>query len=683
MSFQRGNERAAGKRASRRRVIAPRHIMLIGVGLVALGLYGVLHPPSFVGALGYMGYDEMVRFVGGALPPPEVAVVDVDEASLAALGQWPWPRFRIAALIDGAAALGARSIAVDFLFSERDRLPLDAAGRLYEEEHGRSPGPGAAPDDVHGNDRILAAAIARHKAVLGSSLMFGEGVQATPGDCGTPLKVVLRALPGTDGAPPVSQAAGGACPLPELAAGARFVAAANSLPDSDGRVRRMPLVLRSREGYVPGLALAALLAAWDEDQVSILWAAAGVLELRIRDVVIPTDLRGNLLIPYRALPTDRFRHISAVDLLEGRVPRERLQDKIVFIGSSADGLHDAHPTPNLRRCPGVDLHAFAADAVLRRDFFVEPAWVTGMQAVIVLVVGLLVSALMAWAPITVGAGVSGAMSVALTAGSWMLLKHGGVFFSPVPGLGMLLGGCLLLTLLRLRQKEQLILEDLRELSLAQNCALLGLVSISEIRDPETGQHITRTQHFVRVLAEHLGKTPKYRRQLTARNIESLFKSAPLHDIGKVGIPDSVLLKPGRLTDDEFNIIKGHTRLGYTTLARAEKMAGLSHDVSFLRFAKEVARSHHEKWDGTGYPDGLSGEEIPLSARLMALADVYDALRAKRVYKEPMTHEKAREIICEGRGRHFDPDVVDAFLALEQPFQDIISEHADSEESEEL
>lgn len=644
-----------------------------------MSLWGVLYPPAFIRTLGHVGYDEMLRFVGETLPPPEVVIVDVDEASLAALGQWPWPRFRVAALIDEAAALGARSIAVDFLFSEEDRLSLDAVGALYQEERGLPLDFGMVPDDMRNNDRILAASIARNNVVLGSDLIFEAEPSEKPVECGTPLKVVLQALPGTEGTPPVPQATGIVCPLPDLAAAARCVAAANPFPDSDGKVRRIPLVLQTGRSYVPGFALAALLAAWEEDQVTILWANAGILELRVNGIVIPTDRQGNLLIPFRGRPTDRFRHISAADLLEGRVQRPQLQDKIVFIGTSASGLYDTHVTPNQRVCPGIDLHAYAADAIMRQDFFVEPAWGTAVQVLIVLVVGLLVSGIMTWAPITIGAGVSAAISSALILGSWLLLRQRGIYFSPVPGLSILFGGCSLLTIVRLRRKEQLTLEDFRQLALAQNCALLGLVSISETRDPETGQHITRTQHFVRILAEYLSKTPKYRRQLTAKTIENLFKSAPLHDIGKVGIPDNILLKPGPLNEQEFNVIKQHAPLGYAVLTRAEEMAGLPHDISFLRFAKELTLSHHEKWDGTGYPNGLKGEEIPLSARLMALADVYDALRTKRVYKEPMPHENAREIICRDRGKHFDPDVVDAFLALEQPFQDIINEHTDAEE----
>ncbi len=663
----------------RGKAAAPRKMLFLG-GLLTLSLLAVvLYPPSLVQTLETVGYDEMIRFIGGTLPPPEVMIVDVDEASLAKLGQWPWPRYRVAALIEKASALGARSIAVDFLFPEPDRLSLDKVGELYHAERGLSLRLEDLPGDARDNDHVLAETVARHNVVLSADLTFGPSLESAGGTCGKPLNVVLHALPGTEGRPPVPQASGMVCPLPGLANAARFVAAANPLPDQDGKLRRVPLVLRSGEQWVPSIALAALLAASGDNQVVMHWSAAGVLELHAGKTIIPTDHQGNLLLPYRMRPTDRFHHLSAADLLEGRAAPNALQGKIVLIGSSASGLQDMHATPNMRACPGIDLHALTVDAMVRGDFFVEPGWNLGMQLLIVLLAGILVSTLMAWTPITLGAGVTGGMALALILGTWTLFQRWGIYCSPIPGLIMLLGGSALLVLVRLRWEEKRVLDQIRELSLSQNCALLGLVSIAETRDPETGQHIIRTQHFVKMLADHLRTHPRFRHHLTPENIETLFKSAPLHDIGKVGVPDNILLKRGRLTEEEFAIIKHHTSLGHKVLARAEEMAGLTQEMSFLKYAKEVARSHHEKWDGSGYPDGLKGEEIPVSARLMALADVYDALRAKRVYKEPMSHETAKSIILGEKGKHFDPAVADAFVALEQSFQAILERHADTVE----
>jgi putative two-component system response regulator len=182
---------------------------------------------------------------------------------------------------------------------------------------------------------------------------------------------------------------------------------------------------------------------------------------------------------------------------------------------------------------------------------------------------------------------------------------------------------------------------------------------------------------VRVLADRLRDHPRFEEVLTEEHVDLLYKSAPLHDIGKVGVPDSILLKPGRLTEEEFEVMKLHTIYGRDAIRAAEGKLEDLPSQSFLRFAREIAYSHQEKWDGTGYPEGLSGDDIPFSARLMALADVYDALISRRVYKPAFTHEEAVRIIGEGRGSHFDPDLVDAFLEAEQEFREIAQQYADA------
>ena len=216
----------------------------------------------------------------------------------------------------------------------------------------------------------------------------------------------------------------------------------------------------------------------------------------------------------------------------------------------------------------------------------------------------------------------------------------------------------------------------REVMAIQDVTIMALTSLAETRDSDTGNHIRRTQNYVRALARKLSLHPRFSSFLTLANINLLFKSAPLHDIGKVGIPDRILLKPGRLTPEEFEIMKTHTTLGRDALAHAEQMLGT--EVAFLTLAKEIAYSHQEKWDGSGYPQGLKGDDIPVSARLMAVADVYDALISRRVYKEPMPHAQAMDIIRQSAGRHFDPDVAQAFLEIEDTIQAIAVAYADSD-----
>lgn len=216
---------------------------------------------------------------------------------------------------------------------------------------------------------------------------------------------------------------------------------------------------------------------------------------------------------------------------------------------------------------------------------------------------------------------------------------------------------------------------LSEINQLQDASIYVMVSLAEFRDECTGNHIRRTQEYVRLLAKRLAEWPRYALILTDAKIDLLAKSAPLHDIGKITIPDHILLKPGKHTEEEFAIMKAHAERGYELLKRAGNFMGKRGD--FLTFAMEIARCHHEKWDGTGYPNGLAGNAIPLSARLMAVADVYDALRSQRPYKKAMSHEEATVIITDGRGGHFDPDVVDAFVALSDQFVSIANSWPDA------
>lgn len=218
----------------------------------------------------------------------------------------------------------------------------------------------------------------------------------------------------------------------------------------------------------------------------------------------------------------------------------------------------------------------------------------------------------------------------------------------------------------------------QEIALIQDVTIVAMTSLAETRDNETGQHIRRTQNYVRSLSLALREKRAYAGLLDDETVDALYKSAPLHDIGKVAIPDSILLKPGPLTAEEFEVMKTHPQHGRAAIASAEE--GLHNPNSFLHFAREIAYGHHEKWNGTGYPQGLSGTNIPLSARIMAVADVYDALISRRVYKSAMSHEQAAMKLLEGSGQHFDPDLIDTFMGIRHRFAEIAEQFRDDSES---
>jgi putative two-component system response regulator len=214
---------------------------------------------------------------------------------------------------------------------------------------------------------------------------------------------------------------------------------------------------------------------------------------------------------------------------------------------------------------------------------------------------------------------------------------------------------------RVRVAERILSIETRDVT------IFALARLAESRDSETGQHLERVQNYCRLLADQLWHSGKFPGEIDAAFVKLIYDTSPLHDIGKVAIPDCVLLKPGRLSDDEFAIMKTHATAGARTLEMAARKYP---KAQYLKMAREIAESHHEKWDGSGYPHGLKGTQIPLCGRIVALADVYDALVSKRVYKSCFTHLTARAIIIEGKGTHFDPDVVDAFVAVEARFVEV-------------
>lgn len=223
--------------------------------------------------------------------------------------------------------------------------------------------------------------------------------------------------------------------------------------------------------------------------------------------------------------------------------------------------------------------------------------------------------------------------------------------------------------------EHVVEEVTLELSQMLDAMIWALASLAETREYETANHLRRVQHYVVALARQLQSHARFAEELSDANIKSLYKAAPLHDIGKVSIPDAILLKPGPLTPAEFSVMKMHTVYGRDAIVNVENHLGYTN--TFLRYAREITYSHQEKYDGSGYPEGLAGEAIPMAARLMAVADVYDALISKRVYKPAFTHETAMEMIRQVSGEHFDPDVVDAMLAAEEEFRAIAERYADN------
>jgi adenylate cyclase len=634
--------------------------------------------PSFFRFLELKLYDTQLRSISSppAAQSSETVIVDIDEKSLAEFGQWPWPRNRIAQLLSGIRDSGARSIGLDMLFPEADRSSPARLLKDLEREYGvkvRVAGDGARLPD---NDTSLAYALARGPSVLGYYFSFSD-LNAAGRKCLLhPLNAAfVGSMAGNPSPTGLFTARDVSCSLDRLAEAAHASGFINITPDTDGVLRRAPLLIRYRGDLYPSLSLATVMQSLGAHQLMLHVSSGGLDGIRMGGTFIPVDSNANMLIRFRS-PGDAFTHLSALDILRDRFPREKIRGKTVFVGAAAAGLEEYRTTPLATVVPGVEIHAAIADSILRKDFVTRPDWAPGMELMLVLLLGILSSLLLCSTRSVTGLVTVTVLGLAVWVSSTALLQVRGVSLSPLYPLLVLSCNFVLLTFLKYLQEERMLKERTRELVVTQNFTIQCLAALTETRDSETGGHILRCQNYVRILSRRLAKDSRYSDLLDDETIELLYRSAPLHDIGKVGIPDSILLKPARLSEDEYGEMKKHTLYGREAIQRAEEMYGPDIKGSFLEFGKEIAYSHHEKWDGSGYPEGRSGDGIPLFARIMALADVYDAMISKRRYKPSFSHEEAAFFIMRSRGSHFDPDVVDAFQEVQEEFKRVAEAYPD-------
>jgi len=640
-----------------------RLVLLYGIVFSSLLFFLSLAKPDLADFLNNRVYDALlVTDTGESSRVP--VIVDIDEKSLKQYGQWPWPRHRVAILLDRLRELGALSIGLDMLFAEDDRTSITAIRRELLRDFGVDLGFREVPQDLRNNDKRFADALSKGGVVLGYQFLFEPDSDSD--DCLLhPLQMNQRVHNRADGDPsPFIHARSVSCNLKmlsEAAAGSGFF---NVSPDSDGILRRVPLIIEYGGTVYPSLALATLMRAQRMNDVLLETGNGSVELLYLNKIAIPLTSKGSMLIRFRGKGRS-FSYVSAADILSNRVAKEKINGKIVFVGTSASGMKELKSTPLDPIFPGVEVHATVVDNILKKDFLSRPKWVPGLESLLTLAFGLLSTITLVWT----GAGWSSLLLAGIGAGAWQAsgwtFRTEGIFISPVLPLMVLVCNFSLITFIKFCREEQRVRERTRELAMVQEATIESMSSLTETRDPETGGHIKRTKNYLRLLAEYLKHQPRFSPVLDDETIDLLCKSAPLHDIGKVGVSDRILLKPAKLTDEEFEEMKQHTVYGRDAILAAERKLG---NTSFLRFAREIAYTHHERWDGSGYPEGLRGDQIPVAGRLMALVDTYDALTSERVYKSQLPHEKAVQIIVEEKGAQFDPAVVDAFLQVEEDFR---------------
>jgi adenylate cyclase len=643
-----------------------RRIFLSGLVPTVICAALALHPPALLTRVDFGVYDTLLRFAGTDLPAGRIVIVDVDERSLSTIGQWPWRRDLVGGLIDRLRAMDARTIALDIMFSEPDRGDGTAAtAGLERQPDGAGRTLPAAPDAA------LAETLRAGRVVVGYAFTFGEAANGSRRCVLHPLGLTIVQPAGDGEDSPLFHASDAICSLPILAHAAGASGFLNATPDPDGILRRVPLVIEWDGRAYPGLALAAVIAAADPRSAELHVANANTTSLAMDDLIVPLDGRGNLLLRYRG-HTRTFPYISAADVLAGRVPADTFRGKIVFVGATALGTQDLVATPYDPLFPGVEVQATVADNLLRGDFIRIPEHALILEAVTVLGLGIGVALVIGRIGVVWGGVAAGAWLVVLWGGMGWLLAAKGVFLSPLfPTVGVT-AALAATTFATFTEEHWRAKRAGEERDVSQRLMVQTLLSLVEVRDNETGSHSRRMKRYVSVLGEHLSAHPEFRDYLTPERIDQIASLAPLHDIGKVGISDLLLRKPGALTDDERAEIRRHPAYGRDVIVNAERQVGV-HDDAILALAKDIVYTHHERWDGTGYPQGLRGEQIPIPGRLVALADVYDALISRRVYRPPLVHDRAVDLILEGRGTHFDPAVVDAFVGVARVLKNLANE----------
>ena len=626
-----------------------RLLIVGGVVPIMIAALFVPYAPSVFERLSDSTYDVFLRSAHRRAPSQGVVIVDVDERSLATVGQWPWRRDVIGQMISRIRNAGASVVALDVIFAESDRSRADAEGS---------------------SDDLLAKTLRQGRVVLGYGLRFDPGPDARA--CALhPVALVLIRPPDDGDHEGFFRATGAVCNLPVLDRAAGLSGFLNAAPDSDGILRRAPLVAEFNGRFYPSLALASVVASRGIRDVALRIGNVNAATLELDGERVPVDARSNLLLRYRG-KKHTFPYVSAADIMSGAVGAEQLNGRIVFIGTTALGTREVVATPLDTLFAGVEVQATVADNLLQRDFVARTsasAWLEIFSVLIVGVATVLVVTRVGLIPgIVTGAGAL----AALWWGEAALLSARGVFLSPVmPTVGTL-ASLVVMTIVTFTVERSRADSATRAKATTQSLMVQALLSLTETRDAETGRHSRRTQLYARLLAEQLATNPDFSSELTSERIELLSSLAPLHDIGKVGIPDHVLNKPGPLTADEQVEIRRHPVLGRDVLLKAEARVGVRDDATFA-LAKDIVYTHHERWDGTGYPQGLRGEEIPVAGRVMAVVDVYDAVRARSLYERKSSHEDTVRLIERGKGTHFDPAVVDAFLRVADRFRIVSDE----------
>jgi adenylate cyclase len=612
-------------------------------------------------------YDFLLETTAPGKVSNRITIIDIDEASLSAVGQWPWPRYLVAKLIKELSGNHPAAMGIDILFPEPDRSSLKNIQQQFRKDFALNLGFTGVPPAIQDNDLYLAH-IFKQTGVVGARYFYFDHFNKKLPPLRIPFDVVDQS-----GHLNVDQAEGVLVNTLQIEKSLKYTGFFNNKSDADGLLRSTPLLISFKDKTFTNLSLSTFLKAHNIKKVKISENFFGPY-IKADKYKIPITRNGYIQIRFTG-PGRSHKFISAADILNQNYSPADIQGNILFIGASATGLGDIHHTVFDPSYPGVETHAAILSSIYENCQVIIPIWSKIFISGVCLVTGILMILLLFFSasPMMLLMGTA-AWSAILLISSLLCFIKISAFVSPVWPLFLTVFTFVFTSFVRFIAARNASFTWFKKLAQAQQFTIKTVVSLVETRDPETGHHIVRTQNYAKALAVHLKQAGLFPDILTDDYIETLYHAAPLHDIGKVGIPDKILLKPGKLTDEEFEIMKTHASIGRDTLQKTETK---DQDNSFLKMGAQIAGSHHERWDGKGYPDGLCDEKIPLCGRIMSICDVYDALISERCYKPAFSHEKAMNIIFGEKGALFDPRLVDGFFAIENTIKLIAARYKDS------
>jgi adenylate cyclase len=569
-------------------------------------------------------------------------IIDIDEKSLQRVGQWPWPRIVNAQLIDKINSMNPSSIGIDILFPERDRVSPLAIKNFYKSFFDLKIEFDSFTEEFKDNDKILAKSIKNSNATL--STYFNNSPHTTPHCENLSYRDNFFSKIKTEFNSPSLL-----CNYHVLQDGVENFGFINAWADSDGIFRRIPIFISYDNKVFPSFALATILSVY-------------------KNITIDSD-------PTRLIDfsISKPKIISAIDILYNKVSPIELQGKIVLLGSSIVGLDSTYLIPNGEKISNSMLHASVIENILSDSFYTQPQYYKQINITLSFLLSLLVIFMLSkkcYIQIFILFFVIGIVSYLWLMDSYLDKVYISIGYLWTPSLYFFFIVTLFFIVLGERDKR-LFYKELLE---SHSATVESISLVVSMRDDETGEHIQRTKYYVQELAQYLYKKKMYPETLNPNYIYHLTQAAPLHDIGKVGIPDKVLKKNGRYTKEEYEVMKEHPLIAKRVIEKV--MSHYSKNI-FLKVAYNIAYYHHERWDGKGYPVGLKEDEIPLEAQLMAIADVYDALISKRCYKDKYSFEMSESIIIKERGKTFNPIIVDAFLEIKDSFREIAIRYRDA------